>query len=242
MFRMNFSKLNSLTVLISISVVFFLVPQFLSVWFGQKINSSNLYEVLLLLLGALQGQLVVSGEWWRIVTSTFLHANLLHLAFNMWSLWKIGQIVYEYYGGKSLFSFYMISGIAGSIISVIFIPSSFSVGASGAVFGLVGVLVAGSMRNNTYGISLPFSPGDVLPIAIYAFLIGLVPGSSVNNWAHLGGFVAGLLLGQMIGHEYTTWRPGWVKYSQLYLFYVCVFIALLSFLLMGYNALQTLTI
>lgn len=131
---------------------------------------------------------VANGEWYRLLTATFLHVGLLHLALNMFALWIFGSQLERQLGRARYLTLYLLSGLAGSAVSYAFSqPNQPSLGASGAVFGLVGAaLVIG--RKLRYDISV-----------VAAFLVlNLVIGFMVSNidWrAHLGGLAAGLTLG-----------------------------------------------
>jgi rhomboid protease GluP len=83
-----------------------------------------------------------SGDWWRLVTYMFLHGGLMHIAFNMWCLWDLGALCESLYGRWTFACIYLITGIAGGLASVAWNPGVLSVGASGAIFGLAGALLA----------------------------------------------------------------------------------------------------
>lgn len=194
---------NALYILIGINVVLFLLPLALSLVVQSNVNGS--YGLFLYLLGGLRPDWVIAdGEWWRVLNSTFLHADLWHLVANMFALLQIGSIVQSFYGRRWLWNFYILGGLGGSILSLIFLGNVATVGASGAVFGLIGVLMGGSLKRSKFGVELPFRFMDILPLALYAFVIGLIPGSAVNNWAHLGGLLVGLALGSVFPHQMTS--------------------------------------
>lgn len=230
-------KFNSLQLLIGLNVLMFILPTAVTLLLG---NAGSVYNALLFLLGGLRTDLVIIyGQWWRVVMSTFLHADVLHILANMFSLYQIGIIVFRFYGGKFMFVFYMLSGIAGSLLSVLFLGNVATVGASGAVFGLIGVLVGGAWRKHRYGMDLPFSMRDVFPIAAYAFVVGLIPGFAVNNWAHLGGFVMGVILGVLIPHKLMS--SPWHKGENI-AWWCCIILTVVSFVAMVVFAIQTLYI
>lgn len=210
--RRLFLQFDSLKLLLGLNISLFILPTILSYFVLRDVTGS--YGFFLDLLGGLIPAKVQAGEAWRMIASTFLHADLLHIAANIFSLYFIGSIVQSYYGQKLLFAFYVLAGLGGSIFSVVFLPDTPTVGASGAVFGLVGVLLAGSLRRNRYGAELPFRFVDIAPIAIYAFAVGLIPGFAVNNWAHLGGFLTGCLLGLGLRNKsggYSRAEKVWVQ-------------------------------
>ena len=92
--------------------------------------------------GANFGPFTLSGQWWRLLTYMFLHGGLMHIAFNMWCLWDLGALCESLYGRWTFAAIYFITGIAGGVASVGWNPRVLSVGASGAIFGLAGALIA----------------------------------------------------------------------------------------------------
>ena len=92
--------------------------------------------------GANYGPLTLSGDWWRLFTYMFLHGSLLHIGFNMWCLWDLGKLCESLYGRWTFLFIYLITGVAGGVASIGWNPGVWSVGASGAIFGLAGALIA----------------------------------------------------------------------------------------------------
>ena len=92
--------------------------------------------------GANYGLFTLGGQWWRLVTCVFVHGSLLHIAFNMWCLWDLGSLAESLYGHWTFAVVYLLAGISGSLGSVIWNPNVLSVGASGAIFGIAGALIA----------------------------------------------------------------------------------------------------
>jgi rhomboid protease GluP len=146
------------------------------------------------------------GEYYRLLTAMFLHGSLVHILFNMYALWIIGQTVEGLFGHVRFVLIYFLGGLAGSILSVMLNPAGVtSVGASGAVFAIFGaemiylyehrtllgaigraqlrqlLMIAGI--NFAYGILTTFSPGGV----------------RIDNWGHVGGFIGGLIMARLIG-------------------------------------------
>ncbi len=91
--------------------------------------------------GADFGPRTLNGEWWRMVSCTFLHSGIIHLGMNMFVLWGLGRLTERFVGSMGFAVAYMISGVAGSIVSLAWNPQGISVGASGAVFGVAGTLL-----------------------------------------------------------------------------------------------------
>jgi rhomboid protease GluP len=143
---------------------------------------------------------VADGEYWRLLTVVLLHdpTSFLHLLFNMYALFIVGPIVEQLYGSRLFVLLYVLCGVAGSVASFVFGPGQFAVGASGAIFGLFGILLAASRTHNPAldrrGRSLVGQIGMLI-------LINLVIGFAVpriDNAAHIGGLVAGLWLGFLL--------------------------------------------
>jgi rhomboid protease GluP len=157
---------------------------------------------------------LVYGEWWRIVTAMFVHVGILHLATNMWCLWNLGLLAEPLMGSFGLFAAYILTGAAGNLLSTLKnwmypihdasggILFQAGAGASGAVFGIAGALIV-LLRSKV----LPVPPEEVRRLrksVIYFAAINLVIGLSINfgsgftgvevdNSAHIGGFLCGLL-------------------------------------------------
>jgi membrane associated rhomboid family serine protease len=131
-------------------------------------------------------------EPWRFVMAVFLHGGLLHIGFNMWVLMDIGPVIEELYGSARYFFIYVATGIFGYVLSSF--RGSFSVGGSGALLGLIGVLLAMTMGHQTAGMKM--LRGQLVRWLIYIGVISLLPG--VDLLAHLGGFVSGFLLGKIM--------------------------------------------
>ena len=92
--------------------------------------------------GANFAPLTTGGEWWRLLTCTVVHAGVLHLAFNMWALWDSGQLTERLFGSAWFTAIYLFAGVGGSLASMLWQPAAVSVGASGAIFGVFGALLA----------------------------------------------------------------------------------------------------
>ena len=133
------------------------------------------------------------AEPWRFVTAVFLHGSLMHIAFNMWVLMDIGPQVEEMFGtGRYLF-LYVVTGIGGYVLSSAF--GHFSVGGSGALLGLVGVLLAITVGRKSAGMQMLRS--QLIRWLIYIGVLGFLM-QGVDNYAHLGGLATGFLLGRIM--------------------------------------------
>lgn len=174
-------------VLILLNLLAFIFPYLIPI---KGYTDSSFFNFLE--LGRKDNLAILSGEYYRLITSTFLHADLLHLLFNMYSLWNIGPIVQSQFNLVGFLLIYFLSGLAGSLTSFFFNPAP-SVGASGAIFGLVGSLMAyGLFYRDT---SLVVQIAIILAIN---FLYTLNPGSQIDNFGHLGGLVMGFLTGYLL--------------------------------------------
>jgi rhomboid protease GluP len=131
-------------------------------------------------------------EPWRFVMAIFLHANLLHIGFNMWVLMDVGPVIEELYGSARYIFIYVVTGIGGYLLTSFF--NSAALGGSGALLGLIGVLLAMTMGHQTAGMRMLRS--QLIRWLIYIGLISLLPG--VSLLAHLGGFASGFLLGRVL--------------------------------------------
>ena len=139
--------------------------------------------------GALAGPPVADGDWWRIITAGFLHAGLLHLAFNMYFLYFLGMLMEPEIGRLRFAAIYFVSMIGGSLGALFLTPNAYTVGASGAVFGLMGAAIIG-MRAR--GID-PMQSGLGVTLLLNLAITFLIPGISIGG--HLGGLFAGGAIG-----------------------------------------------
>lgn len=150
-------------------------------------------------MGANFGPYTVSGQWWRLLTCVFIHGSLLHIAFNMWCLWDLGSLAESLYGHATFGVVYLITGVAASVASLVWNPNVLSVGASGAIFGIAGALIASIYLGE---FSLPRAAfSGVLRSLVFFVGFNLVFGamsSYVDNAAHVGGLTSGLILGAVI--------------------------------------------
>jgi len=135
----------------------------------------------------------------------FMHGGFLHLAFNMYALYILGSNAEALYGTYKFLSFYLLSGIVGNIATQIFYYDSLSVGASGAIFGLVGALFGAGFRKDTPFYVKPLTGTALLPMIILNIVLGFMPGSGINNAAHIGGLVTGMILGRALP-VYTSYK------------------------------------
>lgn len=150
--------------------------------------------------GANFGPATQDGQWWRLGSAMFLHFGLLHLALNMWALWDGGQWVERMYGHFRFAAIYFVAGLAGNLLSlVIHQGHAVSGGASGAIFGLYGALLSYLWleRSQIQRGEFRWLFWAAIGFSVASIAFGLmVPG--IDNAAHIGGFIAGLLMGVLI--------------------------------------------
>jgi rhomboid protease GluP len=193
------------------------------------VSPSNPSVVDLVHWGANFGGYVLAGQWWRLLTAAFVHVGILHLATNMWCLWNLGLLGEPLLGPVGVVAVYVLTGIAGNLLSVAVHPQVIGAGASGAVFGIAGVLIL--LLKARF---LPVAQEEVRRLrksVIYFALLNFVIGGTslllrtsiqIDNMAHLGGFLCGLILGwplvPRIGPargQYAT--RSWATYSGMVL-------------------------
>ena len=149
--------------------------------------------------GANAGALTLSGEWWRLLTCVFLHGGLLHIAFNMWCLWDLGALSESLYGRWTFGALYLICGVGASLASVAWNVHVLSVGASGAIFGLAGALIA-AFKLGEFSVPREALSGTLRSLVVFVgfnLVFGAASGVT-DNAAHIGGLVTGLILGALI--------------------------------------------
>jgi membrane associated rhomboid family serine protease len=139
----------------------------------------------------LYGPAVRDGDWWRLVTSTFLHASVLHLLFNMYALYLFGPALEVRFGHVRYLLVYLIGGLWGSAGALILTPESPTLGASGAIFGLMGALVVVLRKHGTRDLG-----GIGMVIGFNLFLTFSISGISIGG--HLGGLLGGTLAAAVI--------------------------------------------
>jgi rhomboid protease GluP len=200
---------------------------FLLMWSANGLNSLPVLEpfsreVLVAFGAKLNSAISAEHQYWRFVTPVFIHVNLVHLLVNMYGLWMIGPYVEKLYGSAKFVVFWVLTGVAGVVASYLTVRPDLhfgsvggflfkgtdtpSAGASGALFGLVGVLFVFGIKFRhelPEGFKRAFGTG-LLPMIMINLFIGYVGRGFIDNAAHLGGFVSGAALALMVGYK----RPG----------------------------------
>jgi membrane associated rhomboid family serine protease len=149
--------------------------------------------------GANIGPYTLLGQWWRLFTYMFVHGGILHIGFNMWCLWDLGALCESLYGPAAYAGIYLITGVGAGVASVAWNPLVASVGASGAIFGLAGALIASFYLGefNLPSFAIKGTLRSLLIFAAFNIFFGTVM-SGVDNAAHFGGLGIGLVLGALI--------------------------------------------
>ena len=173
--------------------------------------------------GANVGLLVKAGQYYRLVTCMFLHAGIMHILLNMYSLFIVGPRVEDFFGKWKFVLIYFLSGISGSLLSVGLNGDVVSVGASGAIFGLFGALVYFGYSYRGYIGTMVKS--QIVPVVAYNLVMGfLIPG--IDMWGHIGGLVGGLMVANALGTiEDKKYSPSNIILCTLYFIFL-VYLAL----------------
>ncbi len=176
--------------------------------------------------GANFGPLSLGPEPWRMLTSNYLHIGFLHILFNMWCLWDLGQLAERIFDGLTYVLTYTVCGLAGSLASLWWHPLVIGAGASGAIFGLAGALIAALYLGH---FSIPkqavqHTLRSLMIFAGYNLFFGAV-GSGIDNSAHMGGLISGLILGAVLAKHLAEpeevrkrWRSGVFAAAAILLF------------------------
>ena len=171
--------------------VFFYILQLLSEYlFGSDIP---------VIYGARINEAILAGELWRFLTPALLHGSLPHIAFNMYALLSFGTSLERHFGHGRFFLLYVLGAFAGNVASFLFTGGSYSVGASTAIFGLLGAEAVFLIQNRkSFPGQFRSAIGNIIFIAaINLFVIGSLPG--IDNWGHIGGLVGGLMFTTFAG-------------------------------------------
>ena len=181
-FRSKFPMVTYM--LIAVNIICFLVPAFFS-------ESNNV-----ILDFCVHGPSIRYGQYYRLLTGTFLHTGIMHLAFNCYALYVLGSQLESFLGKAKYIVIYLVSAIFGSLFSMTFNGDTASIGASGAVFGLMGALLYFGYHYRVYLGNVIKS--QILPLVIVNLLIGFLT-TGVDNAAHIGGLVGGAMITMALG-------------------------------------------
>ncbi len=184
----------------------------LVLWLAMEAVGSSQSPAVLLDFGANHAPYVSAGEYWRLLTSIFLHAGLMHLLFNSIGLLMFGRIVERLYGHVGFAVIYLLAGVGGGVASFVLNPITVGAGASGAIFGIVGAFAAFffSKRHALGETARQTLSGVGVLLAINLAFGFMLP--QIDNWAHLGGLVVGFAIGLAIAPQ-TGRGPLYVSYG-----------------------------
>ena len=175
--------------IIGVTVVFYVL---------QLVSESVFGTDVLALYGARINEAILAGELWRFLTPALLHGSLPHIGFNMYALLSFGTGLERYFGHWRFLSLYMLGAFAGNVVSFLFSPG-YSIGASTAIFGLLGAEGVFLYQNRkVFAGQFRSAIGNIIFIAaINLFIIGSLPG--IDNWGHIGGLLGGLMFTSFAG-------------------------------------------
>ena len=181
--------------------------------------------VNILPLFAVNRYFIVHGEYYRLITGIFLHNGVIHLMCNMYSLYVIGTQLESFLGRVKYLTVYLLSGLAGSVLSIFF-SNSFSVGASGAIFGLLGSLLYFGYYYRVYLDSVIKS--QIIPLIIFNLMLGFML-RGIDNWAHIGGLIGGIFSTMAVGIKYKSEKYEIVNGIILYSVYILFILYMVFF-------------
>ena len=165
---------------------------------------------------------ILQHEWWRLLSATFVHVGILHIATNMWCLWNLGLLGEPLLGAFGMLGVYALTGVAGNLLSSAVNPGIVGAGASGAVFGIAGILIL--LLNGPH---LPFPREELRRLrrsVIYFAAINLAIGAGtllysggikIDNMAHLGGFLSGMALGVPLAPVLGTGKARYLRRQRI---------------------------
>lgn len=181
-FKMKFPMITY--ILIAINVIFYIVP----VLFGS-------YEYVVSLM-CTHGPSIRAGDYYRLFTGMFMHGNIFHLALNCYSLYVIGTQMESFLGKIKFLLIYLVSGICGALLSMTFSGNVASIGASGAIFGLLGAMLYFGYHYRVYLGNVMRS--QIIPLIVINLMFGFML-AGIDNAAHVGGLVGGILTTMALG-------------------------------------------
>ena len=160
--------------------------------------------------------LTLAGQWWRLLTSIFLHFGLFHVAFNMWALYVNGRVAERIFGSLRYLVIYLTAGLSGSVASLLWHPIVNGAGASGAIFGILGAMLAFFLKREG-GVPASVIKAQLTSVSIFVAysLLNAARYQGIDNAAHMGGLVAGFVLGFILsrpleaGRNVKSWTMQW---------------------------------
>lgn len=203
-------------ILIGINILVFLLMYLL----GKGSEDSR----TLLNFGASHPDLIKAGEYYRLITSAFIHIGLIHLVFNVYALYIIGTQLESYLGKIKYLIIYLFSALTGNLLSMLFFDG-ISAGASGAVFGLLGSMIYFGYHYRVFLGSVVRS--QIIPLIIFNLFLGFIS-TGINNAAHIGGLIGGFLITIALGVKYKSTKSERINGTVMSLIYL-VFLIYMGF-------------
>lgn len=237
--EMNFARMGRRPVPVSWGLLLSLVVVHLACGALGLVGATPGVEDGALFFGAKVNTLIAQGQWWRLVSCLFLHGNLLHLGFNGYALFILGPLLERFYGPRRFLALYVLSGVGASLASFWFTQGP-SVGASGAVFGLLGALMVFGFRQRRRlpaRISRALGAG-MAPWVVINLVIGLIPGLPIDNAAHVGGLVVGSALA-LVSHTSLHPASGRLRSLVVELLFALSLLAVAASAVMGLQQVAT---
>lgn len=215
--RLRLRHITATQTIITLCVIFYV----LAILLGGMVG----YSESILILGAMEPGFILNGEVWRLLTAAFLHAESpLHIMLNMYVLWQIGNFVERFYGMRKFLVTFVFAAISAGFFSFSYALLQFitdgssgiyiSVGASGAIFGLLGLVLGTTLKNRRYGIQLPIDSNQLLLVIGVNLLLGFIL-PNIDNAGHIGGLAAGMILSlcleQNLTFSLTPWKNWFIN-------------------------------
>lgn len=172
--------------LIAVNVIFYVVPMLLG---------SDVYQYIIDAY-CIHGPSIRAGQYYRLLTGIFLHGNIVHLLFNCYALYVLGGQIENFFGKFKYIIIYLFSGLTGSLLSITLSGNVGSIGASGAIFGLMGSLLYFGYHYRVYLGNVIKS--QIVPLILLNLAIGFIS-SGIDNWGHIGGLIGGIVITMALG-------------------------------------------
>ena len=189
---------------------------------------TNNYNSIISAFATYGPSIVINKEFYRLITGAFLHANIFHLLFNCYALYVIGSQIESFMGKFKYLIIYLFSGLTGSLLSIL-LNDSASIGASACVFGLLGSMLYFGYHYRVYLGTVIKS--QILPLIILNLLIGFM-GSGIDNFAHIGGLIGGVMITAAVGVKYKSTKNEMINGAIISVIFV-VFMLFLAFKTIG---------
>jgi rhomboid protease GluP len=237
--RLPLGRPRAVWVLLALNIAIYVIPTLLQ-FVGVRVGGVPINDYVLVAGAKDNAGIKLGGQYYRFLTSMFLHGGLLHILFNAWALYALGPETERIYGTLRFLAVYFIAGLAGGVASYTFSASP-SVGASGAIFGLVGALaVFYYTSRELLGNAARQQLGSLITVIMINLFIGFNSGGLIDNSAHLGGLAGGAIVGWLLAPRFAVderlYPPQVVRRALPWGWAATIgFLALLVFLAMTIN-------